>query len=160
MSSRPGGKGLSLFGHPVHTALVHLPLGLFLAAGIVDALALVRPEPFWWAWAYGSLGLGLLATVPAAVTGFLDFLALPRDAPSEKVALRHMLWMMTAATLMLGSWFLHRGALAGAPAQPLWAAVTTFAGCAVLAVGGFLGGEMVYRHGVGVERAGPSAGER
>lgn len=155
-SLRDGG-GLRFLGHPLHPALVHLPLGLWLGAGAWDVLALLRSEPVWWRLAYYCLALGLAAAALAAVAGFLDFVKIPNGDPAEKPALWHMVVMLTAATLMLAALLLHRGT---PPARPGWAAAATLAGCALLAWGGWLGGELVFRHGLGVDDRAPRAPRR
>ncbi|MFN7961608.1 MAG: DUF2231 domain-containing protein [Thermoanaerobaculia bacterium] len=157
--STPSPSGARLLGHPLHPALVHLPVGLFLGAAVWDCLGLALAEPSWWWLARACLGLGLVGLVPAAATGLVDFLGLPAAQPAEKVATRHMLWAMSAGGLFVASLLLHRGARTPTPAHPGWATAATLVGCAVLAVAGALGGELVYRHGVGVHRRGAQPAE-
>lgn len=130
-------------GHPLHPPLVHLPMGLWTAAALWDLLAMVTGRPGFWELAFWCNGLALAGALIAAAAGFADFLRLPRDHPAEITAQRHLLVMSVAFGLMLASLLGHRPGLA-----PLawWPVVASFAGVATAALGGWLGGELVYRY--------------
>lgn len=138
-------------GHPLHPALVHFPIGLWLAAVLWDVVGGWRPaDPLWWQMSYWCLALGLAAALPAIATGFVEFLALRPDEPAIGTATAHMMAMALAAALFGASWVLR--AKTGAEMAPTaWALSLSFVGAAVLAVGGWLGGTLVYRHGLGRE---------
>jgi uncharacterized membrane protein len=139
-------------GHPLHPALVHFPVGLWLAAVLWDLVGWWKsPGPLWWQMSYWCLALGLVAALPTIATGVLEFLAIePGDAAID-TATMHMMAMLSAAAIFGASWVLR--AKAGAATAPTgWALALAFVGAAVLAVGGWLGGTLVYRHGIGRER--------
>src|SRR5690606_35161828 len=75
-------RGRSL-GHPLHSILTDLPIGLWSAAVALD---LTRPADHA-ASARRLVGLGLLAAPPTALTGLADFGAL--SAPARRVAAVH-----------------------------------------------------------------------
>lgn len=153
-AERGEGGRLRLFGHPAHPPMTHLPIGLWAAACLADAAALLRPEHYWWPLAFWCLAAGTAAALPAAATGFVDYLALPADHPAGRTATRHLLVILAAATLFVLSLVLHRGALeGGGPARPALAVAASGLGLVLLLAGGWLGGELVYGHGLGVERA-------
>lgn len=98
-----------------------------------------------------TLALGLLAGVPAVLSGFWELAALGDSEGGEPIAWRHMAVMSTAFCCFLAS-FLLRGESMKTP----WTAVTAAVAGAVLTLaGGWLGGEMVFRHGMAVERREP-----
>jgi uncharacterized membrane protein len=138
-------------GHPLHPALAHFPIGLWLAAVAWDLLGWWEASnPLWWQLSFGCLALGLAAALPAAATGLVEFFALPPDEPAIDTATAHMMAMASATFIFGASWFLR--AKSGAAEPPTaWALALAFAGAAVLVVGGWLGGTLVYRHGVGRE---------
>lgn len=139
---------LRFAGHPLHPALVHFPLALWFTAVLWDVVGCWQAGTLWWQLAYWSLALGLVLAFPAIVTGFLDYLALPPDAAGMNVAINHMMAMMTATAAFGASWVAR--ALNGAAQAPsLWAIAFAVGGAVLLAVGGWLGGTLVYRHGVG-----------
>ncbi|HEX5091692.1 MAG TPA: DUF2231 domain-containing protein [Burkholderiales bacterium] len=132
-------------GHPLHPALAHFPVGLWLASVLWDAIGWWRAgEPLWGQLSYWCVALGLAAALPTALTGFVELLALGADEPAQATAAAHMMAMLAATGLFGGSWLVR--ALDGGSA---WAVPLALAGAAVLLVGGWLGGTLVYRHGIG-----------
>jgi len=141
---------LRLFGHPAHAFLVHAPLGLLMLPLPLDGAGWMLGDPFWHRAAFWALAGGLVAMVPAALAGFLDFVAIARDHPAEATAMRHLVVMSTAVTLF-ATGLVARGGI-GWPNSDgrAWA----YAGCIaigmlLLMIGGWLGGELVFRHGLG-----------
>lgn len=142
-------RGLRLFGHPAHAALVHAPMGLLAAAPLWDVLGAVRAEPTFFAIAFWSTALGVASALLAAVAGFVDLASLEGGSPAEKIALRHMTVMLVAVSLS-GATLVFRGP-GGAPSGAALVATLCCgtAGLVALLLGGFLGGELVFRHGIG-----------
>ncbi len=138
-------------GHPLHPALVHFPIGLWLSAVLWDLLGWWQAsDPLWWQLSYWCLALGLAAALPTVVTGLFEFFALSPGEPAIDTATSHMMAMVGATFIFGASWVLR--AKAGAAMAPTaWALGLAFAGAAVLVVGGWLGGTLVYRHGIGRE---------
>ena len=129
--------------------LVHLPIGAWIAAAVWDAAALWTGQPLWWQMAYWSLILGLSAFVPAAGAGFVDYLSIPSDTEPERTASYHLTAVAGAAVAYLASVLVRGGS--GPPATPGLAVGLDAIGLVFLIVGGWLGGELVYRHHLGVE---------
>jgi len=132
-------------GHPLHPALVHFPLALWVVAILWDLVGWWQTDPLWWRMGYWCLALGLAASLPALITGLLDYLALPADEPGLNAATAHMMVMMSATAAFGASWVM-RAQAGSAFAPSAWA----FA----LALGGWLGGTLVYHHGIGRINAG------
>ena len=132
--------------HPIHPALVHFPLGLLLTATIADLaqLAGLWPEPRFTAW---LMAAGLLAALPALGAGLYEFRRL--DEAQVPRALRHMSVVAIAWSGYAVALYLRREALTGT-ADPSTASLAVgLASAATLMVGGWLGGELVYRYGAG-----------
>jgi uncharacterized membrane protein len=141
-----------MFGHPLHPALVHFPIGLLLSATVADA-----------AWLAGftqdvhlagvMMAGGLAAGLVAMGAGLVDFTRL--DERVVPHALRHMAavglaWLGYAVTL-----YLRRDALIGNAGDIAPTSVAlSFASALMLALGGWLGGWLVYGFGAGVSNAG------
>jgi uncharacterized membrane protein len=130
-----------LLGHPVHPMLIVLPLGLFIAAVVFDALYLWQGSPAFATVAYWNIAAGIIGGLLAAVFGFIDWLAIPANTRAKRIGLLHggsnaVVWLM-------------REDAADAPATNLFALEVV--ALAVGSVAGWLGGELVDRLGVGVD---------
>lgn len=138
-------------GHPLHPALVHFPIGLWLAAVLWDLVAWWSPQdPLLPQLSYWCLALGLAAALPTIATGLAEFFALAPDDPAIGTATAHMMAMVGATALFGASWVL-RARTGAAEAPTAWVLSLALVGAAVLTAGGWLGGTLVYRHGVGRE---------
>jgi len=137
-------------GHPLHPALAHFPVGLWLAAVLWDLVGEWRStEALWSQMSYWCLALGLAAALPVIATGLIEFFAIPRGGPAVETATAHMMVMIGAASLFGASWVVRASAGTAAPGAA--ALGLSLAGAAALALGGWLGGTLVYRHAIGRE---------
>jgi uncharacterized membrane protein len=132
--------------HPIHPALVHFPFALLLTATIADLahLAGFWREPRFAAW---LMAWGLAAGLVAMATGLYDF----RRLTSVQLphALRHMGAMALAWLGYAVALYLRRDSLAALAEPSAASTAVAVASAVVLAVGGWLGGELVYRYGAG-----------
>jgi uncharacterized membrane protein len=132
--------------HPIHPMLVTLPIGLFVFSLICDLISLGANEPRAWIAAalYCMVG-GLIGALAAAIPGLIDLLSL-KERAVRKIALTHMaINLVVVALYAVNIWLrVGSGDNRGAPL------ILSIIAVASLAVSGWLGGEMVYVHGVGV----------
>ena len=137
-------------GHPLHPALTDVTIGLYtFAAGaaILSRLG-VSDENLATAWWLALVG-GLIVTVPTALTGFADWLVIRRGTALWRTATLHLSAMLTATVVF--------GITAGAGhadyvdrAVSGGALLLTLIGYGVMALGGWLGGAIVFVHGMRV----------
>jgi uncharacterized membrane protein len=138
-------------GDPTHPAIVHFPMALYPAALLFDMLAYVTDGGS--LYTHGAFVLMLAATlmtVVAMVTGFAQLPDIPPDSPAWQMAITHMTVQMSAGGILLVSLLLRLHHVDDAR-PPVAAFVCTIIGVIVLFVGGWLGGHMVFTHGVSVE---------
>lgn len=129
--------------HPLHPALVHFPLALLLTATLADVAMLAGL----WSdrhFALVLMALGLVAGLAAMAAGLVDFTRL--DETLAPRAVRHMATVGAAWIGYAVALYLRRDLAAPVPTA---STVLSLASAVVLAVGGFLGGELVYRYGAG-----------
>lgn len=133
-------------GQPIHPALVHFPFGLLFSSVLVDLAhwAGLWPETHFAAWLMAG---GLATALLAMAAGLYDFRRLT-DA-QVPYALYHTAAMATAWLGFATALYLRRNVLAAGAEPPTASIVLALASAVVLAVGGWLGGELVYRHGAG-----------
>ncbi|HKY59665.1 MAG TPA: DUF2231 domain-containing protein [Gemmatimonadota bacterium] len=139
----------SIARHPIHPALVPLPIGLWIFSFVCDVVYLfVSSDVVWDRMAFYAMLGGVAGALLAAVPGFIDFLSLT-DPAVKRVALAHMLVNLSLVAMYAVNLWLRTTAPSGAVA-PI---ALSLVGVVLLAVAGWLGGELVFRHGVAVERS-------
>jgi nitrite reductase/ring-hydroxylating ferredoxin subunit/uncharacterized membrane protein len=122
-------------GHPLHPALVAVPIGTFVSVAVLDAKG-TDPRA-----ARKLLGFGIVTVAPTAATGLADW---GDTAGGERrLGLVHALLNVMSTVLMVASWF-RRGR--GHSGRGL-----STAGLGLLGVSGWLGGHLAYARGVGVD---------
>lgn len=144
-------KAYRLFGHPIHPLLVHFPIALWSISLVWDGIGIVLGAPVWWAISFWSLCGGTAMALPAGIAGLLDYAALAQGSPAEKVAIRHMMTMAAAGTMWLLSLIIRGGPSVPSGGRLAAALACSAAGLLLTMYGGWLGGALVYRHGIGSE---------
>jgi len=136
--------------HPIHPALVTIPIGALVLALIGDIAMSTAHTQFWYSFALYCLGIGILGALLAAIFGFIDYFSVPMTAPARTLATRHMVLNLTAVVLYIISFFLRLNNAAFLTGR--WAAVMALEVIAlvILATSGWIGGQMAYVHRVGV----------
>jgi len=136
----------SIKGHPIHAILVAFPVGLLVFSFICDLLLLVGLGGGDWAVvARCTLAAGIVAALLAAIPGFIDYLSL--SGRVRRIATYHLLLNLTVVGVFTMDFLLRLRTDPYDEVPVFFSAI----GIALLAVSGWLGGEMVYRHGVGVD---------
>ena len=125
-------------GHSLHAAVVTVPLGAWSAAMVLDVL---REESA----ADKLVGLGLLGAAGAAVTGAAQWQDTTKNDDPRRLGTLHALVHYTTTGLMAGSWLLRKGGKRNA------AVGLSAAGVALSAAAAWLGGELTYGLGIGVD---------
>ena len=140
---------VKLFGHPVHPMLIVFPLGLLATAVIFDILYLVFGNRLLPAASYYMIAAGILGGLLAAIFGFIDWLALPNGSRAKSIGLWHGIGNVVIVGLFAASWLLRSNNVDFIPDS--FALLLSFAGVALALVTAWIGGELVYRLGVGVD---------
>jgi uncharacterized membrane protein len=134
--------------HSWHPFIVHLPLVALLLAVLFDTVAAWRAAPRWRDPATTLWWIGLAGTVAAVVTGLLAYSRVDHSDPAHEIMTLHRnLALATSAVLLATAVWRWRRPLSRA------AAVLGMVGAAGLAGVGYLGGDLVYRHAVGIPTA-------
>ena len=144
-----------MMGHPVHPILVAYPLGLLTTSVIFDIVHLVTGGTRWAEISFWMIAVGVVGGLLAAVFGLIDWLAIPSGTRAKAIGLAHGLSNVLMVVLFASSWLLRTGAPGNPGVLPI---VLTFVGVGLASLGGYLGGELVFRMGIGVaEGANPNA---
>jgi uncharacterized membrane protein len=137
-----------LFGHAIHPILIVFPLGLLATAVIFDVIYLVSGGETFATVAYWMLTAGIIGGFLAAPFGWWDWFHIPANTRAKSVGLMHGAANTLAILFFIGSWAMR----IDLPNRPeTFASVLSFVGFAFAGLGGWLGGELVERLGVGVD---------
>jgi uncharacterized membrane protein len=136
-----------LFGHPIHQMLIVFPLGLLATAFFFDVAFLILHREELAIVSDWMIFAGVIGGLVAAIFGLIDWLGIPRRTRAKRIGLWHGTGNVLVVGLFAASWFLRRPN----PAEPVLIAVILSAmGVGIALITGWLGGELVDRHGVGV----------
>lgn len=142
----------SIAKHPIHPMIIVFPVGLWIFSLICDLAALATGDAdsavVWSVVAFYTMVGGLVGALVAAVPGLIDLLSL-KDPEVKKIAITHMSINLAVVALYIANIWLRTSGTASN--LPVGLSVLTVL---MLAVSGWLGGEMVHVHGVGVESRG------
>jgi uncharacterized membrane protein len=125
--------GERLLGHPIHPAITDLPIGFWTSAWVLDFLpgrqAAGRASR-------SLIGLGLVSTLPAIVSGLGD--AAELDRGRRRTASVHAAFNAGATAAFACSWWMRSN---GTTRR---AVVASNVGAALATVGGLLGGHLAF----------------
>lgn len=145
-------KEAKLFGHPIHSILVHFPSALFPVSVLFDWLAvLLNNVPLANA-AFFTLGAGLIGGLCAAVFGAMDYYRLPSNHKGWKKAGLHavlnILWLILF-TILFGLRINQYPHIEFATTAELIISLIAIIG---LIFSNFLGGDLIFRYKIGVQK--------
>ena len=140
-------------GHPIHQMLIPFPFGLLATAVIFDIIYLIWDNSTMAAVSYWMIIAGIIGGLIAAPFGLIDYFSIPQGTRAKSVGLMHGLGNVVVLLLFAVSWWLRYGAEhAVVPYAPSTVAlILSFAGFALAGLTGWLGGELVDRHAIGVD---------
>lgn len=141
--------GESFTGHPVHPALVHMPIGLVASAVSLEVVGLGRfklaPTIL--------TGLAVGAAIPSAVTGVAEWTRGRPDRRQRRVGALHAAVASAGTTMTLLSFGFRLMRATGA------ARIFLFGAAGAYGVAGFIGGDLVYGRDLMPEAADSDVGE-
>ena len=137
-------------GHPAHPPLTDAAIGAYTfgtIAAFLDVLGIAETNgaKAWWL----ALVVGLIIAVPTVATGFADWLTISRGTPLWRTATTHALVNAVASALFLLTVIVGHDDYVNGDVTALPFVLTLLA-FATLAIGGWLGGTIVYVHGMRV----------
>jgi nitrite reductase/ring-hydroxylating ferredoxin subunit/uncharacterized membrane protein len=147
----------SFKGHPLHPALIPFPFAFLVGAFAFDLLGMLLAIEAFWITGYYLAPAGVLMALVAAIPGAVDYFGtVPPKSSGKRRATKHALANLGAVALFALAWFVR-----GHPQVPpeLGTLVVQGAGAALLAVGGWMGGTLVFRNQIGVDHRYADAGK-
>lgn len=134
--------------HPIHPILVHFPVAAWVISTIGDIVGLFTNEQVSWV-AGVLLVVGTITALFAMATGLIELSKIDQQNPAMKIANQHMIFMMVSWSFYAVSLFLRLdGTDLGQP--DAFAITMSIVGFIFLCIAGWLGGKLVYEHGIGI----------
>jgi uncharacterized membrane protein len=140
-------SSVSILGHPIHPIIVIFPVAFLSGVAGTDIAYWLTKDIFWARASVWLLGLGLFTGILAAIIGMIDFFRIPR-VQQRTAGWAHMLLNISVLVLSAVNWFVR-----------LWQPVSiiiplgiilSFVVALLLLVSGWYGGELTFRHKIGV----------
>lgn len=132
--------------HPLHPALVHFPIACWSLAVTTDVSGLWLGD-LAWRWSSGLFAVGCITALVAMLAGLIELSRVP-DGIAMRIAYWHMGAMLLASIFFSVRLFLRLEDMHALEPNVI-SLLLDAAGFACLILGGWLGGTLVYQHGVG-----------
>ncbi|HEY9881943.1 MAG TPA: DUF2231 domain-containing protein [Leptolyngbyaceae cyanobacterium] len=140
-------SSVHIFGHPIHPIIVIFPIAFLSGAAGTDLGYFLTKGDFWAQASIWLIGTGLLSAIAAAITGMADFINIPR-VRKRRAGWVHMALNVAVLVLSLVNFLLRFGNADGAILP--WGLVISWIVATFLLVSGWYGGELMFRHKVGI----------
>ncbi len=139
----------TLAGHPIHPMLIPFPLALWATSFAVDILFYFLRHPTLLIVAKFMIAAGCLGAIAAAIPGIIDWLSI-KNGDVKKVANWHARLNIAALVVFAISLFLRMGSYSDLVGRRLTIPfLLSLVGVILIMISGWLGGELVFRYGVG-----------
>jgi uncharacterized membrane protein len=139
-------------GHPVHPILVTIPIGAFALALVADLAGIGFGFAQGPLVARFAIAVGIASALLAAITGLVDFVGLPLNVEARRKATWHLILNLSLVALYGVSWWLR-----GDPLRVTSGQMLSYLAFALLLLSGWFGGELVFRHKIGVDEPADAA---
>ena len=145
-------SSVNIGGHPIHPMLVTLPVAAFIGLLLTDIMWLRTGDAFWARASWWLLVAGLATGLLAGLTGAVDYLTIEkvRKLTSGKL---HAMGNIIALALAAANVATRSNDVQNIAGNGLILSVST---AALLGVTAWLGGELSFRHRIGVAAPSPS----
>ena len=138
----------SIRSHPIHPMLIVFPIGLWIFSLVCDVIYHAGSHNlFWKGVAFYTIVGGVVGALLAAIPGFIDYVSLT-NRRVKRIATTHLILNLIVVALFPFNLGIRYNA---SPDSETFGVVLSIIATALLAVSGWLGGSLVYVHGVGVE---------
>jgi uncharacterized membrane protein len=146
---RPIISRVSLFGHPLHPALIHFPVAALFGLIATDLAYLLTGDYFWARAGLWLSGIGALGGAISGCAGLADLL-LVRQIRRVVTAWCHAILAVMLLSLASLNWLLRFSEGADTGIVP-WGLYLSLLSGLLIAATGFLGAQLVYEYAVGVD---------
>ncbi|MCB8890169.1 DUF2231 domain-containing protein [Vreelandella malpeensis] len=137
----------SLAGHPLHPVMIHFPVAALMALVASDLAYWYTGDPFWVRSGLWLAGVGAFGGWFASIAGIIDLVTVSRIRRLI-TGWSHAIVAVVMLSLASLNWLLR---LNSPEAILPWGLAVSLVTGALIALAGWLGGQLVYEHAVGVD---------
>lgn len=147
----------SIRSHPIHPMLVAFPIGLWVTSFIFDLIGVASHDSSYFAASFYMIVAGCVGAVCAAIPGVIDLFGTipPRSSGRSRGYLHGSLNTIALFVFIYVAW--RRGSASNVADGV--AIGCELAGVILIGISGWLGGTLVYRNQIGVDRRYANAGK-
>jgi len=146
-------------GHPSHPPLTGVSIGAYTVGTVmlvIGSFGLLEEKMAWGG--FLAIATGLISAIPTVLTGFLDFLEIPRGTGMRRTANLHWVVMVLSTSCYLVTEVLAQEIFdTGVVSLP--ATLLSVVAFGLLSLGGWFGGAIVFVYGMRVENELPALPE-
>lgn len=157
MPLQPIGSKMAIKGHPLHPALIHFPVAALIGLVATDIAWWITADVFWARAGLWLAGVGAFGGWISGLVGMLD-LTLVYRIRRLVAAWCHAIMAVMLLSLASLNWLLRLGD-PEALILP-WGLYVSLLSAGMISITGFLGGQLVYEYGVGVDLEQPERSVR
>ncbi|MCG6659283.1 DUF2231 domain-containing protein [Halomonas campisalis] len=137
----------AIAGHPLHPVLIHFPVAMLIALVASDLGYLYTDDPFWARTGLWLAGVGAFGGWVASLIGLIDLTTI-KEVRRLVAGWCHAIIAVMMLSLASLNWLLR---FHDASAIFPWGLGLSLLTAGLVALAGFLGGQLVYEHAVGVD---------
>jgi uncharacterized membrane protein len=138
-----------IFGHPIHPMLIPFPLALWTTSFATDVFFYLHRNGSLLLISKYLIAAGILGAAAAAIPGIIDWWAI-KDLEARKVANWHARLNIVALIIFCISLYFRLGRNGEMVNRHLMIPfLLSFVGVILISISGYLGGDMVFRYGIG-----------
>jgi uncharacterized membrane protein len=141
---------VKILRHPVHPMLIVFPLGLLGTGVIFDLIAKFTNNQGLYGVSYWMIAAGIIGGLLAAIFGFMDWMSIHPDTRAKRIGAYHGLGNLAIVILFAISWWIRSNDPNRVPNGIAF--TLSLLGFLLALVTAWLGGELVYRLGMAVEK--------
>jgi uncharacterized membrane protein len=137
----------SIRRHPIHPMLIVFPIALWVFSLVCDIVYHAGSHnALWKEIAFYTMAGGVVGALLAAIPGFVDYLSIT-DRRTKRVATTHMALNLVVTLMFIFNLGIRYNA---SPDGELFGVMVSLVAIGLMSISGWLGGSLVYEHGVGI----------
>ena len=140
-------SSIAILGHPIHPIVVTFPIAFLSGVAGTDLAYWLTRGEFWAEASMWLLGVGLLSGILAGIVGMFDFVRIPR-VRERRAGWAHMILNVALLVLTVANFSLRFFSSKSAILPT--GLVLSLIVATLLLVSGWYGGELTFRHKVGI----------